>query len=67
MASADLKKELSHRTIKEISIEDPRLFKPHDVKETDEWSWRRFKYEKWYVVLDCKTGHLKRWKLSGRK
>jgi hypothetical protein len=52
--------ELSHRTIKKIQVLDPRLFKPHEVKETDEWSWKRFKYEKWYVVF-------LKWKLTDKK
>lgn len=60
----ELKAGVSHSTVKEISVIDPKVFKPHQVKETDEWSWKRMKNEKWHVWLDCNTGHLRRKKLS---
>jgi len=63
-ATAEVKGELSHRTIKIINVTDPKQFPPHQIKETDEWSWRKLKYVKWHVYLDCNTGRLKKWKLS---
>jgi hypothetical protein len=55
--------ELSHRTLKEICIIDPRLFVSTKIKDTEVWSWKRKKSEKWFVFLDSDTGHLKNSKI----
>jgi hypothetical protein len=55
--------ELAHRTLKELCIIDPRLFVSTKVKDIEVWSWKRKKYEKWFVFLDSNTGHLKKSKI----
>ncbi len=57
-------KELSEKTLKEICIIDPKLFVSTKVKDTEVWSWKRKKSEKWFVFLDSKTGHLKKSKIG---
>lgn len=68
MVNSDLEshtpEELSHRTLKEICIIDPRLFVSTKVKDTEVWSWKRKKSEKWFVFLDSNTGHLKQSKIG---
>jgi len=45
-------------------VYDLRTFLPHQIKEVEQWSHRKMKNEKWLVQLDCKTGKLKKWKLT---
>ena len=52
------------RKIEQKNILDLRTFVPHQVKEVEEWSWRKAKNEKWFVMVDCVTGKLKKWKLN---
>jgi hypothetical protein len=57
-------KELSNKTVKEICLIDPRLFISTKVKDIEIWSWKRKKYEKWFVFFDSNTGHLKKSKIG---
>jgi len=52
------------KKIEEKIIIDIRTFLPHQIKESEEWNWRKMKNEKWFVQLDCHTGKLKKWKLK---
>lgn len=56
--------QISFRRIEQKIILDIRTFKPHEIKETEEWSWRKLKNEKWHVQLDCNTNRLKKWKVT---
>ena len=53
-----------YKKIETKKIIEHRNFLPHEIKESEEWSWKRAKYEKWFVQLDCITGKFKRWKLK---
>ncbi len=53
---------VSNQTIKQISVVDPRLFKEHEVKQIEDWSWKKLKHKSWFIQLDCKTGRFKIWK-----
>ena len=55
--------DFSIKKIEQKIIIDRRTFQPHEIKEIEEWSWRKMKNEKWCVQLDCVTNKLKRWKL----
>jgi hypothetical protein len=59
----DIKGEISIRRLEQKIIVDTRTFKPHEIKESEEWSWRKMKNEKWYVQLDCATNKLRKWRL----
>lgn len=56
--------DLSAKRIESKIIFDVRTFQPHQVKEVEEWSWRKMKNEKWFVYLDCITKTIKKRKLS---
>lgn len=45
-------------------IIDRRTFQPHQIKESEEWNWKKMRNEKWFIQLDCVTKKLKRWKLT---
>ncbi len=55
--------DLPFKKIEQKSIIDIRTFQPHQIKEIEEWSWKKMKNEKWLVQLDCVTKKLKKWKL----
>lgn len=59
----DIKGEFSIQRLEQKIILDMRTFKPHEIKESEEWSWRKMKNEKWYVQLDCTTNRLRKWRL----
>lgn len=59
--------ELSIGRAMKKNIIDYRSFKPHEVKEVEEWSWKKLKNEKWFVQLDCQTKEFKKWKMTKRK
>ena len=61
-ASADYKGE--HSKIIQVSVTDLRNFKPYEVKESEQWSWRKMRNEKWYTMIDCKTNKPVTWKLG---
>ena len=63
MILADINIETPVKFIQEKITIDMANFKPHDIKETTEWSHRHLKNEKWFVQLDCISGKFKRWKL----
>jgi hypothetical protein len=56
--------EISFQKLEKKVILDVRTFKPHEIKESERWSWRKARNEKWFVQLDCITNRLKRWKLK---
>lgn len=46
--------------IRDIDIVfDPRVFKPHESKETQMWSWRKLRNEKWIILNDCVNNKIK--------
>ncbi len=47
------------KTLKKVCEIDPKLFVSNAVKDTEVWSWKRKKFEKWIVFFDSSTGHLK--------
>jgi hypothetical protein len=34
-------------------IFDPRVFKKHESKELQMWSWSKLRHEKWIILNDC--------------
>ena len=66
-ADANVSIALSAQRLEQKSIIDVRTFLPHQIKEIEEWSWRKMKNEKWCVQLDCVTGRLKRWKVTRKE
>jgi len=52
------------RKIEQKTILDVRTFIPHQIKEVEEWTWKKLRNEKWFVTIDCETGKLKKWKLT---
>jgi hypothetical protein len=54
----------SYKTLKKICKIDPKLFVSNTVKDTDVWSWKRKKFEKWFIFYDSSTGHLKNSKID---
>ncbi len=55
---------LSHKTLKKICKIDPKLFVSNTVKDIEVWSWKRKKFEKWFIFYDINTGHLKNSKID---
>jgi hypothetical protein len=50
--------------LKKICKIDPKLFVSNTVKDTEVWSWKRKKFEKWFIFYDINTGHLKNSKID---
>jgi hypothetical protein len=46
------------------SVENYKELKPHKPIIISEWSWRKLKYEKWTVQLDCITKKVKKRKIK---
>jgi hypothetical protein len=46
------------------TVIDKRNLPPHQGKELEQWSWRKFRNEKWIVFLDCKNNKIKMRKVS---
>jgi hypothetical protein len=63
-ADANVSIALSAQRLEQKSIIDLRTFLPHQIKEIEEWSWRKMKNEKWCVHLDCVTGKFRIWKVT---
>lgn len=42
---------LKYEKLHKILTLDPRVFKPCEAKETEEWSWRRVRHVKFFVHL----------------
>jgi hypothetical protein len=62
--TSELKGDFSFQRLEQKVIMDIRTFKPHEIKESEEWSWLKMKNEKWLIQLDCVTNRLKKWKLK---
>lgn len=62
--TSELNAEISFQRLEQKMILDIRTFKPHEIKESEEWSWQKMRNEKWFVQLDCRTNRLKKWKLK---
>ena len=51
---------LPFKRIEQKIIVDLRTFQPHQIKEVEEWNWKKLKNEKWFVQLDCMAKKLKK-------
>jgi hypothetical protein len=40
-------------------VVDPKSFVTYNVKDRDVWSWSRKKSEKWFILYDSNTHHLR--------
>ncbi len=56
--------DFEYRNLVKKNILDIRNFQPHQIKEVEEWSWKKMKNEKWFVKQDCITKRFKKWKLT---
>jgi hypothetical protein len=52
---------------KRHTIIEVRTLLPHQAKEVEQWSWHKFKKEKWIVFLDCKTSEIEMRQLEKKK